>query len=123
MSVDTALAVSGNSYLQIYSCKYSKRKYTQHQMSLVLLKEYFNEDYRNIVEIIEVMYKVKSRIGLKQIPHFTSLHKFTSRLNSVYFSGLLQQILKLFYSHGEHIEINVIDSSGFTSGLYSYYSK
>ncbi|MBC7084874.1 MAG: IS5/IS1182 family transposase, partial [Methanomethylovorans sp.] len=43
--VATAQAVSANSHLQIYSCKYSKRKYTQHQLLiLVLLKEYLNED-------------------------------------------------------------------------------
>ena len=70
--VDAALAVSGNSHLQIYSCKYSKRTYTQHQLiSLVLLKEYLNTDYRSIVELIEVMDKVRSKIGLKQVPHFT----------------------------------------------------
>ena len=39
--VDTAQDVSGNSHLHIYSCKCSKRKYTQHQLLiLVLLKEY-----------------------------------------------------------------------------------
>ena len=75
------------------------------------MKEYLNEDYRDIVELVEVMNKIKSRIGIKQVPHFTTLHKFVTRLNPVYISRLLQQTLKLFCSHGEKIEITAIDSS------------
>lgn len=90
-------------------------------MTLVLLKEYLNEDYRGIVEIVELMDKIKEKIGLKQVPHYTTLNKLITRIKSVYFKSLLQQTLKLFYSYGENTEINAIDSSGFTSGHCSYY--
>ena len=88
---------------------------------MILLKEYLDEDYRDIVEIVELMDKVKERIGLKEVPHFTTLHKFVRRLKSIYFSGLLHQTLKLFYSHGEKIEDTAIDHSGFTSVHCRYY--
>ncbi len=80
--IDAALAASGNSHLEIYSCKYSKRKYTQHQlMALVLLKEYLKTDYRSIVELVQLMNPVKSRIGLKQVPHFKHFISSLKELN------------------------------------------
>ena len=59
-------------------------------MTLVLLKEYLDEDYRDIIEIVELMDKVKARIGLRQVPHFTRLHKFITRLSFYIFCWIAQ---------------------------------
>ncbi|KXS42821.1 MAG: transposase IS4 family protein [Methanolobus sp. T82-4] len=60
--VDTALTASGNSHLEIYSCKYSKGKYMQHQlMAVVLLKEYLKTYYRSIVELVQLMDSVRAK--------------------------------------------------------------
>ena len=42
--------------ISLYSSKYSKKIYTQHQLLVLLIpKEYLSEDYRDIVELTEIM--------------------------------------------------------------------
>ncbi len=55
----------------------------------------------DFLEFIELMDKVQNKLGIKQVPHFTTLQKFMSRISSLY--------------------LNTIDSSGFTGGHCSYY--
>ncbi len=50
-------------------------------MALVLLKEYLKTDYRSIVELVQLMNPVKSRIGLKQVPHFKHFISSLKELN------------------------------------------
>ena len=117
-----AFSLIRSSHLSLYSCKYSRRDYTQHQLLTILLfKEYQKEDYRTIIWNLEEMDRIRQEIGLLKIPHFTTLQKFLCRIKRICFDLLFKSTLKQFYSDDGLIAITAIDSSGFTSGYSSHY--
>ena len=76
--------------IPLFSSKFSKRTYTQHQLlTLLLLKEYLSEDYRDTVELAEIMDTLRDKIHLDDVPHFTTIHKFCQHLRSSTFTRLL----------------------------------
>lgn len=106
----------------MYSCKYSRRDYTQHQLlTLLLFKEFRKEDYRTVISNLEEMDRIRESLGLTSIPHFTTLQKFFCRIKPIYLNLLFKCTLKRFYSEDGSIPITAIDSSGFTSGYSSHY--
>jgi hypothetical protein len=45
-----------DSSIPLYSSKFSQKTYTQHQLLILfLLKEYLSEDFRDTVELTEIM--------------------------------------------------------------------
>ena len=120
--VDIASQVIKESRIPLYSCKFSKKTYTQHQLLILrLLKEYLREDYRDIVELTEIMDALREKINLDEVPHFTTIQKFCHRIQSFILTRLLNRLIKLFYDWGEKIPCSAIDSSGFTSSYASHY--
>ena len=105
-----------------YSCKYSKKIYTQYQLLvLILFKDYRNQHYRDFIEDIGDMETIQQELELSAVPHFTTLQKFFSRIKTLYLRYAFGKTLNLFYSNNDPIPITAIDSSGFTSGYSSHY--
>jgi hypothetical protein len=104
-----------------YSNKFSKRKFTQRQhLALLMLKERLQKTYREIVQLLELMPELLKLLGLKEVPHFTTLQKFFARVPRAIFDSLLRRTLA-FFRQGEILSI---DASGFSiSRMSSHYEK
>ena len=102
--VELSLGLIRDSRIPLFSSKFSKKTYTQHQlMILILSKNYLSEDYRDTVELTWVMDTYREKINLDEVPHFTTIHKFCQRINSSVFTRLLNRLIKKFYDWGERI--------------------
>lgn len=120
--VQTAISIVKSTHLNPYSCKFSKKIYTQHQLLvLILFKDFRNQHYREFIEDVGDMDGVQEILDLSEVPHFTTLQKFFCRIKSLYLRLTFRKTVNLFYTSDENISITAIDSSGFTSGYCSHY--
>ena len=114
--VRTSLDVIRNSHIPLHSSKFSKKKYSQHQLlSLIILKEEIGLDYRDFTELLQVLTPIQAILELKNLPHFTTLQKFLTRIPSPALRVILKSVIRILHQKGEKIKITSIDSTGFTS--------
>ena len=59
-----------------YSYDYSNHLYNQPQLFTILaMKTYLKTTYREIIEYLELMDKIRKFLGLNKLPHFTTISK------------------------------------------------
>ena len=93
----------GKKALPEYSCEKSNHIYIQPQLfALLILKQFFQEDYRGLVEVIDDFSDIKKILNLEIVPHYTTLQKASKRLLS---SKRVQKLLKTTIKVAQHIEI------------------
>ena len=107
----TMFRVLKHARIPLFSNRKSNHIFTiwQH-IVLVAIRQYEGKSYRMFVEWLIEAYYLRSFLRLSRIPHFTTLQKFTDRINN----SLLEKIISSFIviSGTKHIFAG-IDSTGF----------
>jgi hypothetical protein len=82
---------------QPYSCKYSKKTYTQSQLLvLVLFKDFRNQHYREFIDDMRDREHVQEILDHSTIPHITTLQKYLCRRKSLYLRLAFKKTVNLF---------------------------
>ena len=120
-----ALAV-GSATFSDYSHRYSPKTFTQRQKSACLvLKIFFKTDYRGICKLLSDLSDLRSALGLKKVPHFTTLQKASRKLlRADKVKGLLNQLVRRFFRRRRKVRRAALDSTGMQCGHASpYYTR
>jgi len=64
-----------------YSSHYSRHDYTQHQLfAILVLRQFFKTDYRGIIQMLKDFSDLRKVLGLKKVPHYSTLCYAEQRL-------------------------------------------
>jgi transposase len=114
--IDVCLKVAKR-YLQPYSSKFSKKTYTQQQLTAaVCLMKRERKTYRDIADLLPEFLSYFS--FEKSVPHFTTLQKFMKRIPMEIWDMILAGTYNLF---GPKNANTAIDSTGFDELHASHY--
>jgi hypothetical protein len=86
---------AGKEAFSDYSHKFSPKTFTQPQLfACLVLKEFEKKDYRGVRQLLLDWPELCQVIGLKKVPHYTTLQKASRRLLQ------LPHVRKLLKGHG-----------------------
>jgi hypothetical protein len=67
--------------LPLYSSRFSRKDFTQHQLfALLALKVFHKTDYRGVIALVADSSDLRSDLGLSRLPHFSTLNYAEQRL-------------------------------------------
>ncbi len=109
--------------LPAYAHRFAPKTFTQPQLVACLaLKTFHRTDYRGIVAILHDGPELCELLGLKRVPHFTTLQKAAQRLlgcRTVH--RLLAQVATHLRPRRRNVRRGASDASGFEAGQVSPY--
>ena len=71
----------GQRGLALYSSPFSKKDFTQPQLfAMLVLRQFFRTDYRGVVQMLRDFSELRSTLGLKKVPHYSTLCYAEQRL-------------------------------------------
>jgi len=107
-------------YLQDYSHTKSPKKFTQAQLTACLiLRAYLKTTYRGIVDVLHASDKLQDCLGLKSLPHYSTLKRFADRSDTAAIvDAMLADIIRSIAAEDEAI---AIDSTGVEATSASAY--
>ena len=118
----------GTDALPAYCHRFSPKVFTQPQLlACLVLKEFYRTDYRGITAILTDTPSLCDMIGLKRVPHWTTLQKASRRLLcSASVRSLLDATVARARPRGRHkrrprVKRSALDSSGFEAYHVSHY--
>ena len=117
-----ALAV-GRQALRRYARKFSPKVYTQPQLfACLVLKTFLKTDYRGVAAHLADHSDIREALALRDLPHFTTLHKASRRLlRQPRARRLFRTTVRRFLKRRRRVPRAALDSTGVDCGHASRY--
>jgi hypothetical protein len=114
---------AGKEAFSDYSHKFSPKKFTRPQLfACLVLKEFEKKDYRGVCQLLADWSDLANAIGLRLVPHFTTLQKASRRLLKFdRVRKLIAHTLRRIHGRAKVVRYAAVDSSGFDAHHASRY--
>jgi hypothetical protein len=114
---------AGKEAFSDYSHVYSPHKFTQPQLfACLVLKEFEKKDYRGIRQWLADGPELREIIGLKSVPHYTTLQKASRRLlKQSRVRRLVDDTVRRIRGRRKNVRYAAVDSTGFDAHHASRY--